>query len=418
MKNSIFLKFKGAVLLFSILLGISTIATAQSSWQYVGDYKAIVGLYDSQHFVVDNGNRDYKYTTDGGATLQNFGMSISSPKFLSYVEYLSAARMRAVVFTGRNYELHESTDGGANFTKLSDILPPGMFPLNQPPQMVSFDNSESLLSCRVLYNSQLFDVLFRTTDGGSTWNLATPDTFTFANAYDIKIYKDGQVAVASNGPQGVQISVDKGKTFTTTNSFPPLNSNMDIEFDGNQNLWVTGIIGSQNDNGYVSTDAGATWNSWTAAPNVIKAEYSKPSSILIFGSIDTTALSMDNGATFSTVHFPATKPAGSNLFIGLGSDQQTYYCIDGNAKMWTLGTGSGVGLSDWQGASPVAIYPNPANAHLYLEDYLGKVEIYNTSGQRFKSVKQLASKPLDISDLPSGIYILKLDNGFKKMVKN
>lgn len=404
-----------------MLLGIAVLtclnfqASSQNTWQYVGDYKAIIGLYDSQNFVVDNGNRDYKYTADGGTTLQNLGMSISSPKSLYYVEYLTSSRMRAVVFTGGNFELHESTDGGASFTKLSDILPAGMAPLNISPQMVSFDNSESLLTCRVLYNSQLFDVLFRTTDGGNSWNLATADTFSLSNIYDIEIYKDGQVVIAS--PQSVSISTDRGQTFTQTGSAPPLTSGVNMAFDGNQNIWATNIAGSQNANCYVSTDGGSTWNPWAAVPDGDEVKFIKPSTLLIWGSADTTAISTDGGLTFSTVSFPSTKPAGSILRLAVGGDQKTYFSYDGNAKLWSYGTGSNVGLADWQNAGTISVFPNPAQDVVFLEDYEGPVEFYNNSGQQLKRIEIENAGAIDISDLPPGILILKLDKGFKKILK-
>ncbi len=417
MKSKKLFKFNLALLLLIILLGFSSASNAQNTWQYAGDYKAIIGLYDSQHFTVDDGNRDYKYTTDGGATLQNFGMSISSPRSLTWLEYLSTTRMRALVFTGSNFELHESTNGGASFSKLSDVLPAGMPPLNVPPKMVSFDNLESLFSCRVSYNSQLIDVLLRTTDGGNSWNLATTDTFAFGNLYAIEIYKDGHVMAASNFPQGIEISTDRGQTFTPTASFPPLNSNMTEAFDGNQNLWVSNIIGSQNADSYHSTDGGATWNSWSAMPEDVTIRLSKPTTMMVFGSTDTTAISKDNGSTFSTVKFPATKPAGSVLRLRLGDDQQTYYIYDGNAKLWTFGTGSGMNLADWQGRSPVEVYPNPASDQVFLKYYEGPVEVYSASGQLLKGSEMNTTGSLDISGLPSGLLILKLNDGFKKFIK-
>ncbi len=417
MKSKRLFKFNLALLAIIVLTGLTSKAFGQNAWQYKGDYKAIIGLYDGNHFVVDDGNRDYKYTTDGGATLQSFGMSISSPRSLTSVEYLSATRMRALVFTGSNFELHESTDGGANFSKLSDVLPAGMLPLNVPPKMVSFDNSESLFSCRVSYNSQLIDVLFKTTDGGNSWNLATTDTFAFDDLYAIEIYRDGHVIAASNLPQGLEISTDKGQTFTTTASFPPLNSNMTVAFDGNQNLWVSNIVGSQNDDSYHSTDGGTTWNSWSAMQEDVTIRLSKPTTMMVFGSPDTTAISYDNGSTFTTVKFPATKPAGSVLRLQLGGDQQTYYIYDGNAKLWTFGSGSAVGLEDWSKITPVEIYPNPAHHHLYIDDYQGLVEIYSSTGVLLKSFEIEHSEPIDISGLPSGLLLLKLNGGLQRFIK-
>ncbi len=417
MKSIRLFKFNLALLAMIVLTGLTIKAFGQNTWEYKGDYKVIIGLYNSQHFVVDNGNRDYKYTTDGGATLQNLGMSISSPRSLTWLEYLSTSRMRALVFTGSNFELYESTDGGASFSKLSDVLPAGMPPLNVPPKMVSFDNSESLFSCRVSYNSQLIDVLFRTTDGGNSWNLATTDTFAFDDLYAIEIYKDGHVIAASNLPRGLEISTDKGQTFTTTASFPPLNNHMTVAFDGNQNLWVSNIVGSQNADSYHSTDGGATWTPWSAMQEDVTIRLSKPTTMMVFGSTDTTAISYDNGFTFTTVKFPATKPAGSVLRLQLGGDQQTYYIYDGNAKLWTFGSGSGVGLEDWSKISPVEIYPNPARDYLYLNDYRGTVEIYSSTGSYLKSYEVGNSTPIDISELPSGLLLLKLDGGVQKLIK-
>lgn len=392
-------------------------SNAQNAWGYIGNYDFVIGLYDSDHFVVDIDNRDYKYTTDGGATFQDIGISIVSPRSLYSVEYLSTSTLRAIVFNGGNFELYESTDEGENFTKLSDVLPAGMAPLNVPPHMVSFDNSESLLSCRVLYNSDLIDVLFRTTDGGNTWNLATTDTFYFENLYDIQIYKDGHVIAASNLPQGMEVSSDRGQTFTTLGSFPPLTSSIEIAYDGNQNMWAGGIIGSQNADAYYSSDGGNTWNPWTAVTDCDEVKYTDPNTLAIWGSDDTTAISTDGGTTFSTITFPATKPTGSLLVLRVGDDQETYYCYDGTAKLWIMNASNAAGLADWQSENPITVYPNPANDMINIESYEGEVEIYNLYGQLLKSTTVEMDESIDISDLPSGMLMLKLTHGITRILK-
>ena len=404
-------------LLLLTTISISTFEiNAQNEWGYIGDYDFIIGVYDSDHFVVDIDNRDYKYTTDGGATFQDIGITINSPRSLSSVEYLSTTTLRAVVFNGSNYELYESTDGGANFTKLSDILPQGMFPLNQPPHMVSFDNSESLLSCKVSYNNGLFPVLFRTTDGGNTWGLAT-DTFYFANQYDIQIYKDGHVISASNNPQGIELSSDRGQTFTTTGSFPPLNSSMEVAYDGGQNLWAGSIIGSQNANAYYSSDGGATWNDWNVISDCDEVKYTDPSTLLVWGTDDITSISTDGGSTFSAVTFPTVTPTGSMLRILAADDQQTYYCFDGTAKFWIMNAPNAAGLNEWKNENTITAYPNPATDKIHLDDYQGRVEIYNAYGQRLKNTTIEMNEVIDISEFPSGMLILQLTNGTTRVLK-
>lgn len=404
-----------SALLLATLSICSFGSNAQNAWSYIGDYDFIIGVYDSDHFVVDADNRDYKYTTDGGATFQDIGITINNPRSLSSVEYLSTTTLRAVVFNGGNYELYESTDGGANFTKLSDILPTGMAPLNQPPHMVSFDNSESLLSCRVLYNSDLIDVLYRTTDGGNTWNLATMDTFEFADLYDIQIYKDGHVVLVTS--QDVELSSDRGQTFTPTSSFLPANSNMEVAYDGNQNIWAGGIIGSQNPKAYYSSDGGASWNDWNVISDCDEVKYTDPSTLLVWGTDDITSISTDGGASFSAVTFPAVTPTGSILRIRTADDQQTYYCFDGTAKFWIMNAPNAAGLNEWQNENAITAYPNPAIDKVHLDDYRGEVKIYNSYGQLLKSTTIEMNEAIDISELPSGMLIVQLTNGITRVLK-
>ncbi|WP_282135508.1 T9SS type A sorting domain-containing protein [Seonamhaeicola maritimus] len=59
----------------------------------------------------------------------------------------------------------------------------------------------------------------------------------------------------------------------------------------------------------------------------------------------------------------------------------------------------------------IKLYPNPAKNHIEISDYQDykSVFIYNLIGQE---VKQLTSeRTIDVSDLTSGIYILKTDTG-------
>ena len=132
MKTISLFKFNVWLLGFIILFGLlATSSKAQYTWQYIENFDNVMGLYDAQHFVVEDGNRKYKYTTDGGTTLLNLGLPISSPRRLSTVEYLSPTEMMALVFTGSSFEFHKSTDGGATFSPAVNVLSPGMAPLNR-----------------------------------------------------------------------------------------------------------------------------------------------------------------------------------------------------------------------------------------------------------------------------------------------
>lgn len=418
MKSISLFKFNLVLLLLIILLGWASSSKAQNAWQYVGDYNDVIGLYDSQHFVVDIGNGFYKYTTDGGITLKDFGMNPSSTQLMVQIQYLSAMHLRVTLYTGNTFEIHESTDGGATFSLIGSILPTNMFAVGSSSQTIWFDQQEGLFSCKVLYNTNSTHALFRSTDGGVTWNLATTDTFALHDLHGIKMYKDGRVIMANNLPTGLEISTDRGVTFTRTSSFPPMNNFMTLAYDGGQNMWISGIIGSNNADSYISTDGGATWNPWTAVPEDVFIEHIKPNTLMVAGSRlnDTTAISTDGGTTFSKVGFPSVKPSDANLQLRLGSDLSTYYLYDNSYQLFIYNTGGGVNLAERKTTS-ANIYPNPASDQISIENYSGMVEVLNSSGQLLKSFEIDTAGSLDISDLPSGLLVLKLHDGLNKFIK-
>lgn len=62
------------------------------------------------------------------------------------------------------------------------------------------------------------------------------------------------------------------------------------------------------------------------------------------------------------------------------------------------------------------IYPNPINAKLRIESYTGKLEIYNSMGQLIISEQLEMGGYINTSSLRTGIYLLKLGNGYSKLI--
>lgn len=66
-------------------------------------------------------------------------------------------------------------------------------------------------------------------------------------------------------------------------------------------------------------------------------------------------------------------------------------------------------VSDPQEVSSVDVFPNPTNGHISIRTAaapVGNVEIYDANGQRV--LQEAFSRDLDISHLPTGMYLLKL----------
>lgn len=67
----------------------------------------------------------------------------------------------------------------------------------------------------------------------------------------------------------------------------------------------------------------------------------------------------------------------------------------------------------------VSIYPNPVHDVLYFRNVTGKhiANIYALDGQLIKSFQITGSQSVDISDLPSGMYLVNLSSSTFKMMK-
>ena len=65
------------------------------------------------------------------------------------------------------------------------------------------------------------------------------------------------------------------------------------------------------------------------------------------------------------------------------------------------------------------LYPNPTNKNLFLQTKVnGEIQIHNILGEMlFVEEKTKQNHRIDISELPAGIYIIKLENLTSKFVK-
>ncbi|WP_235295736.1 T9SS type A sorting domain-containing protein [Portibacter marinus] len=65
---------------------------------------------------------------------------------------------------------------------------------------------------------------------------------------------------------------------------------------------------------------------------------------------------------------------------------------------------------------PLALYPNPVLHFLMVPEGVSQVEIFNTMGQRIRSV-QVNNRKVDVRSLPEGTYFLKSSEGNARFIK-
>ena len=73
----------------------------------------------------------------------------------------------------------------------------------------------------------------------------------------------------------------------------------------------------------------------------------------------------------------------------------------------------------------ITLYPNPTTSEVSIssESFINSIEIYNSLGQKvYAETINSKGKTIDVSSLPSGVYVLgaKTDDGImrKKIIKN
>ncbi|CAM1369260.1 glycosyl hydrolase [Tenacibaculum xiamenense] len=97
--------------------------------------------------------------------------------------------------------------------------------------------------------------------------------------------------------------------------------------------------------------------------------------------------------------------------VGDGSENSTFY-FDDVQQTATLSTSEVI-------TSPISIFPNPVDNRLYIDSSsitLSNIEIYSLLGKKLLEVSDIPNS-IDIQELSSGMYILKLYDGNKSVTK-
>ena len=125
----------------------------------------------------------------------------------------------------------------------------------------------------------------------------------------------------------------------------------------------------------------------------------------------------------------------SSTWYHLGNGKapvQTYWSIEyvaatNTARFGTYGRGmwdfelqgsAAIGISEVEESS-LKVYPNPASSNVTIERTKGSswISIYDLKGVEVRRARFEDSKlTLDVSDLPSGIYIVKTEEGSTRLI--
>ncbi len=92
----------------------------------------------------------------------------------------------------------------------------------------------------------------------------------------------------------------------------------------------------------------------------------------------------------------------------------------GETDFWMLKLDIATGLENLSNQADISVYPNPAKESIVLQglNHVQNISIFNSQGQWLKQINHYQpNKPIDISDLPKGMYFLRIGTRSFKFVK-
>ncbi|PKF75274.1 T9SS type A sorting domain-containing protein [Chryseobacterium sp. PMSZPI] len=371
--------------------------------------------------------QEFTKTSNGGTTWTAGTINIGNPALrITNISGVSATTAWVAAFDDVDGMggVWKTSDGGATWVPQQMLTTPGESWTNY---VHFFDANNGIMGGDP--EGGEFEV-YTTANGGTTWTrvpaASMPDPL--ANEYG---YNGGYYAVGNNfffytGKGRIFKTTDKGQTWsalatnTIISDFGGSSVNGDMAWS-NAN---TGMIMRKTFSGttptglqfHRTTDGGTTWTQVTftgiAASNKISdITYVPGSNILLAVSSDGTTggswKSSDNGTTWSPLD-TAVQHLGVRC-----SDASTCYSGGFNTSATVGGMyKSTLNLATTENAtlkhSGISIYPNPTNGEINIktDKKIRTASIFDLSG---KIITQTESERADISSLPKGTYLMKVE---------
>jgi hypothetical protein len=229
------------------------------------------------------------------------------------------------------------------------------------------------------------------------YSLAVKETCLFAGSFD----------------SGIYLSTDYGLSWTNVSTGIPYSFVRSLFVDGENiyaGVWWNGI--------YRSTDNGTSWNS-AGLEDAGVTSFVKNGNCLFAGTWqDGVFVSCDQGLNWTEINTGLT----NLVTVSLALDENYLYAGIGNAGgVWKRPLSEIVDILTMNENTGIKLYPNPAKNELFVEDNRpdsdGMISVFNLEGQLIVSEKLINSGiKIEISDLSSGIYLLKISNRNKTEV--
>jgi photosystem II stability/assembly factor-like uncharacterized protein len=398
---------------YILLVALLMVNGAMGQWFQLntGTIKVLYSVYfkdvNTGYAVGDSGI--ILKTSDGGTNWTQQSSGVNSALFS--VHFVSSTTGYVV---GELGVMLKTTNGGTDWelknirgaTTLSSVY----FPSIDTGYVVGIRNVTSIN----------LGVIFKTTDGGNNWNqiYSTAD----GEGLNSVFFLNAELGF-SVGDNGIIVKSDDGGANWTKNTIGT-SALKSIHFTSIDWGYIVGC----DDNGDASIlktiDGGVNWTSHDLENYCLNSIFFVDTNVgYAVGTHynqGTIIRSNDGGINWSEQYSVLNYPLNSIFF----PNKDTGYAVCTNGTLLKTTNGGGLGINE-KGISlnGLDIYPNPTSAIITIETLAnGSLSILNISGQQL--LQQEITEPIttiDVSTLPSGVYVVKVvgDKGVQvgKIVK-
>jgi photosystem II stability/assembly factor-like uncharacterized protein len=344
-------------------------------------------------YAVGSGGTILK-TNDGGT---NWTTTTSGTTNWNYSVYCINSNIVYIVGLFPPDRILKTIDGGINWT--SSNAPWGLYSVHFPNQ----DTGYAVGGDKWYYGLE-FCLIMKTTDGGLNWNNIFTDSsyklrsvfFTDSwTGYAVGHY--GRILKTTNGGN-VWINKFSGDTTISFTSvyFPTTDTGYAVGFPG--------VV-------YKTTNGGNDWSSQVSGTSTgLLSVYFPNANIGYAVGYDKTIIKTTNGGTTWSVLDPGNVGDLESVYF-INAD--TGYAVGENGTILKTTNGGGfpVGMNKHlRNLNNLTVFPNPADNIIIINTPIkGYISISNFNGHQlqFKEVTETKTT-IDVRELPSGIYLIKL----------
>ena len=391
-------------LLVALTISAFTISTANAQW--VSQTSTTIHELDQVYFKdANNGFAlgvegpttivfSWLKTTNGGATWTNATGIINGPFCMSFTS-------STVGYAGGVDAIYKTIDGGSTWTPVA-IAHPGS---SAAVFSVYFYNASVGYACLFDYVNNI-TYMVHTTDAGATWTaVAGGVTASIGSANMVCSDANTCYAIGFNGGHGLYKTTDGGATWNLINALTG------DDCHGISFLSPGVLIAAASGGGVkTSADDGATWttvynNTYTSQ---IRSLQVINSNTVVAAGGGGVVITLDGGATWSQMAGPSSMGT-SNLRSVYFPNNTTGYTVGDSGVVYKY---SGLLAVNENNADVTAeVYPNPTNGivNVICSKEISSIEVMNVLGQKvFETSVNTTSATLNLSNQVKGIYFYRM----------